>query len=118
MSGGETATRTPRRRRAPGRVAHNFYRNALDQAGREDLEAAAEREGLDDEVALLRMLVRRELAAEPADMKLVLQSMTLLLRAVGARYKLAPEDQSALEERIVDAVRALTASIEEGAVDG
>jgi hypothetical protein len=99
-----STTRTGRTRRPSPR---NFYRSALDTALQTDLDAAAAAEGLDDEVALLRLLVRRELAERPENLRLVLQGMTLLVRAVAARYRLSPSDQDALEQRLAAAVRGV-----------
>lgn len=108
-------TPTHRTRRARRPAPRNFYRGALEAAEQEQLELAAAAEGLDDEVALLRVLVRRELEAQPDDLRLALQGLTLLVRAVAARYRLSPADQEALEQRIVAAVGSLTASIQEAA---
>lgn len=111
-----TPTRTTRRGK---RIApRNFYLSALDAAEQERLDLAASVEGLDDEVALLRVLVRRELEANPDDVALVLRGITLLVRAVAARYRLSPADQQALEGRIVEAVRALTETVQVEAEDG
>jgi hypothetical protein len=107
-----SAVRQLRRRRPSPR---NFYRQALTEAEREHLDGAASAEGLDDEIALLRTLVRRELEADPENLRLVLQGLTLLVRAVATRYRLSPDDQQALEERLVEAVRSLTTSITEAA---
>jgi hypothetical protein len=111
MSG--TRVRRPARRRID-----NFYRSVLDAAEQADLERAAAAEGLDDEVALLRLLVRRELRERPDDLRLVLQGITLLVRAVATRYRLSPAEQEALEGRIVAAVRALTETIAAEAANG
>jgi hypothetical protein len=111
MSGARHGRRTGRS------VPRNFYRSVLDAAEQEQLEVAAAAEGLDDEVALLRVLVRREIEAHPENVRLILQGMALLIRAVAARYRLAPADQEALEERIVEAVRALTESVQAEVAD-
>ena len=105
------------RRESPQPVPQNFYQSALDAAEQEDLERAAAAEGLDDEVALLRVLVRRELRERPEDLRLALQGLTLLVRAVAARYRLSPADQEALERRIVEAVRMITASVDQEVID-
>jgi hypothetical protein len=107
--------RSPRRLRRP--APRNFYRGALDAAEQADLEAAAMTEGLDDEVALLRLLVRRELAERPENLRLVLQGMTLLVRAVAARYRLSPSDQAELEQRIAGAIRSVAETVAREAGD-
>lgn len=88
----------PRRRTTTKR---NFYEGVLDRATKAELLAAGRAEGLDDEIALLRILVRRELAANPDDSKLVFQGITLLVRAVTARYRLSPADASALTDHMI-----------------
>ena len=110
------ANRSPRRAHRPS--ARNFYQGVLETATTADLAAAATTEGLDDEIALLRLLIRRELAANPDDLRLALQGLTLLVRAVVARYRLNPADEADLEARLVNAVQALSAVVEEGARDG
>jgi hypothetical protein len=40
-------------------TARNFYHGAVDQAERLDLERAQEIEGLDDEIALMRVRLKR-----------------------------------------------------------
>ena len=104
----------PPRRASP----RNFYRGVLDQADREELDSAASADGLDDEVALLRMLVRRELAEHPENVRLVLQGLSLLVRAVAVRYRLSPSDAAALEQRMADALRGLAEQIREAVADG
>ena len=58
-------SRKPERRRpAPRRskLARDFYGSALDAAERIELEAASEVEGLDEEIAVLRMKLREALS--------------------------------------------------------
>ena len=103
-----SGTKQPRRPRAAS--PRNFYRSVLEHAEREELDTAAAAGGLDDEVALLRMLVRRELAERPENLRLVLQGLNLLVRAVAVRYRLSPSDTAALEQRMAEALRLLRES--------
>ncbi len=109
---------TSRNRQRRRTTARNFYRGVLDAAEQEHLESAAAAEGLDDEVALLRVLLRREIETHPENLRLVLQGMTLLVRAVAIRYRLAPADQDALQARIVDAVQEITETVRRGVERG
>ena len=61
------------------------------------------------------MLVRRELAEHPDDLRLVLRGMTLLVRAVAARYRLSPADQRALEERLATMIETMAQTVREAA---
>ena len=64
------------RRRHPARssIARDFYGSALDRAERIELAAAHDVEGLDDEIAVLRMKLRTALAEHPDDLALTLRA--------------------------------------------
>ncbi len=109
-----TGRRVPRRKPRTG----NYYQPVLERSAQGDLQDAAAAEGLDDEVALLRLLVRRELAAQPEDIRPLLQGLTLLVRAVATRHRISPADQEALEQRMAEALTALTLSLQRDDVGG
>lgn len=95
----------PRTSRATGRRAtRNFYRAVLSDAEQAIL-AAAGGEGLDDEVALLRLMIRRELDADPVDLRMVNQQLTLLIRAAVARQRLSTDDQQQFYDRLATTMR-------------
>ncbi len=110
--------RTPvSRRRSQGRpsgrahrrskLAHDFYGSALDAAGRIELEAAEGIEGLDREIALLRVKLREVLSERPQDMQLMLRGVDLLVKAVSARYRLSKQAEEDLAESIAGVVRGV-----------
>src|SRR3989304_5973339 len=72
-------------------AARNFYRRALDDAERLDLERAQGIEGLDDEIALMRVRLKRAVEEHPQDLQLLVKGLEILMRAVGARYRLSPQ---------------------------
>lgn len=79
----------------------NFYRNALDAELRALLDAAAAAPGLDDEVALLRVLLYRLLAERPDNLRPLFQGLTQLVRLLGARSRLpATEGEAMRLERL------------------
>ena len=87
--------------------ARNFYRQALDQAERLDLEQAQEIEGLDDEIALMRVRLKRAVEEHPEDVQLVVKGLDILVRAVGARYRLSPKSRKDLAENLAAALNSL-----------
>lgn len=93
-------------RRHPAEPADAFYTSALDQAERYDLAAAASVSGIDGEIAVLRLIVRRELRANPDDAARLLRTIEALTRAVRAKYQLS-------EKRRENLAEALAAVIEE-----
>lgn len=111
-------TGEPADRCRPAGQRPNFYRDALDAAGQALLDAAAATPGLDDEVALLRVLLYRALAERPANPRPLLQSLNLLVRAVLARDRLPGRADEA--ERLARLARSLEETFlsDNGALDG
>jgi hypothetical protein len=98
------------RRAAPagGRVsARNFYGRALDQAERVDLKQAQGIEGLDDEIALMRVRLKGAVEKRPEDVLLLVKGVEILVRAVGARYRLSPKSRKDLAENLAAALNSL-----------
>ena len=88
-------------------AAGNFYRQALDQADRLDLERAQEIEGLDDEIALLRVRLKRAVEEHPQDVQLLVKGLDILMRAVGARYRLSPKSRRDLADNLAATLNSL-----------
>jgi hypothetical protein len=91
----------------PRVTARNFYGGALDQAERLDLEQAQEIEGLDDEIALMRVRLKRAVEKHPEDVQLLVKGLDILVRAVGARYRLSPKSRKDLAENLAAALNSL-----------
>jgi hypothetical protein len=89
------------------KLAREFYAGALDAAERIELDAASEVEGLDEEIALLRMKLREALGKRPDDLALMLRGIDLLVKAVTARYRLSPEAGEDLSQNIANVVRGV-----------
>ncbi|HEY7293405.1 MAG TPA: hypothetical protein VH916_00115 [Dehalococcoidia bacterium] len=85
----------PRKPPPPG-----FYAEALDPEDRADLEAARSVRGLEQEIAVLRLRLRRLLAEQPNDFALTVRAMELLVRAVNAAGRGAAEDEHAVLEQL------------------
>ncbi len=87
--------------------ARNFYHQALDRAERLDLERAQEVEGLDDEIALMRVRLKRAMKEHPQDVQLLMKGLEILVRAVGARYRLSPKSRKDLAENLAATLNSL-----------
>ena len=113
----ELEQKPPGRRRAKGRLprkahrrdalAQDFYGSALDAAERIELEAASDVEGLDREIALLRVKLREVLSERPEDLPLMLRGIELLVKAVSARYRLSNEAEQDLAASLAGVVRGV-----------
>ena len=75
-----------------------FYEQSVSEAERAQLAAASEVEGLDAEIALLRMRLRKLFAERPRDFALALRGLDVLRRLIVARYALSKADNQALAE--------------------
>jgi hypothetical protein len=100
---GRSACQTGAQRRA----VENFYREALKAAERVQLDAASEVEGLDDEIALLRVRLRGVAKKHRDDFPLLLRGVELLVKAVSARYRLSKEAEQDLAASLAGVIRGV-----------
>jgi hypothetical protein len=77
-----------------------FYETALSEAERLKLEAALDIEGLDEEVALLRFLLRKAIEEHPEDIPLMTKGAELLVKAVATKYRLSPKSKRDLANNL------------------
>jgi len=84
---------------------HGFYSKVLDEAEQLDFELATGVEGIDDEIALLRVKIKSILANDPDNIKLIMQTTNALARLVRTRYNISKEDKKGLKEAIGNVLR-------------
>ena len=105
---------TRRTRWRPRRT--NLYQDVLEQSDRAAFAEAAAVEGLEDEVPLLRLLLRRQLAEHPENLEMTIKGMHLLVRMVSVQHGLSGADEAAFDERaagLIEQVRRIVAGTEE-----
>ncbi len=79
---------------------HGFYSRVLDEAEQRDFELATGVEGIDDEIALLRVKIKSLVERDPENIKLAMQAISALARLVRTRYNISKEDKKGLREAI------------------
>ena len=84
---------------------HGFYSKVLDEAERLNFELATDVEGIDDEIALLRVKIKSLLERDPENIKLIMQATNTLARLVRTRYNISKEDKKGLKEAIGNVLR-------------
>ncbi len=84
---------------------HGFYSKVLDEAERLDFELATGVEGIDDEIALLRVKIKSLLEHDPENIKLIMQAANTLARLVKTRYNITKEQKKGLKEAIGNVLR-------------
>jgi len=75
---------------------HGFYSRVLDEAEQRDFELATEVEGLDDEIALLRVKIKSIVAHDPENLSLIMQATGALARLLRTRYNIGKKDRKGL----------------------
>ncbi len=91
-------------RPAPVPEAHWFYADAIDEADRDDFIEALQVDGLDQEVALLRLHLRRLLTDSPEDVKVIHAGVRLLINALIAQRRLTDREAEGVGEAVAAVV--------------
>ena len=84
---------------------HGFYSRVLDETEQLDFELATGVEGIDDEIALLRVKIKSILGNDPDNIKLIMQATNTLAKLVRTRYNISKEDKKGLKEAISNVLR-------------
>lgn len=72
---------------------HGFYSPVLDETEKLDYEQAICVEGLDNEIALLRVKLKSLIARDPENIKLITQATNALVRMVIAKCNISKDDK-------------------------
>lgn len=79
---------------------HGFYSQALTEAEKLEMEEAVYIEGIDQEIALLRVKLRELVENEPGRIDLHLEAANTIARLVRTRYQISKEQKKSLKEAI------------------
>jgi hypothetical protein len=77
-----------------------FYGWALNEAQKLELEEASHIEGIDEEIALLRLKFRELLEEQPERIDLHFEAANIIARLVKTRYQITREQKKSLKEAI------------------
>ena len=79
---------------------HGFYSQALNEAERLELEEARGIDGIDEEIAILRVKLREIIATKPERLDLHLRMASTIARLVTIRYSISKEQKRSIKEAI------------------
>ena len=103
------AERTGKKRGAPkgnqNARKHGFYSKVLDDSEQLDFALATGVDGIDDEIALLRVKIKSLIAHDPDNITLIMQAINTLARVVSTKYNLSKKDKKGLKEAIGNVLR-------------
>ncbi len=107
MTRRKASKETPDPRGRPDRAKRSFYSEALREAEALDFELAHGVEGIDDEIALLRLRIKSLCENDPENVKLLMEATTTLARLVMTRYRISADQKKALTSAIGGVLQGL-----------
>ncbi len=84
---------------------HGFYSDILDEEELADFKIATRVEGIDEEIALLRVKIKSLVKHDPENLKLIMQAVNTLGRLIRTKYNISKEDKQSLKEAIANVLR-------------
>ncbi len=84
---------------------HGFYSRVLDEAEQLDLKLATGVEGIDDEIALLRVKIKSILEKDPENIKLIIRATNTLAGLLKTKFNISKEDKLGLKEAITNVLK-------------
>jgi hypothetical protein len=109
METDQMAERAKRQRGAPkgnqNARKHGFYSKVLDEAEQLDFELASGVDGIDGEIALLRVKIKSLLENDPENIKLLMRATESLARLIKTKYNISKEQKQGLKEAIGNVLR-------------
>jgi len=82
-----------------------FYQDALDSNQRVNFSKAASLEGVNEEISLLRVVIKKILDDDPENTKMLIAAVNLLAKLVKIRYTITPEQKQSLREAIQNIIK-------------
>lgn len=82
------------------------YNGLVDTVSRDEFASACSQQGIDIEIALLRVIIKRLLKNDPANLPALLQALQVLALLIEVRNRI-PDDNDCLEDTVHDVIRDL-----------
>lgn len=95
----------------PPEKTGEFYSRALSEAEELLLQHARQLQGLDEEIALFRVMLREALSQQPQDYDRLLKLGGFLVRALSARYRISKKSEEDLYQSLLGVLRGVGAAL-------
>jgi len=87
-------------------IKHGFYSKTLNDAEQTDFEKAAGIEGIDEEIALIRLEIKRALTGgDDTNLKIIVRATNALEKLIRTRYQISAAQRQGLKEAIGNVIR-------------
>ena len=90
---------------------HGFYSRALTEAEKTDHSEASLNEGIDQEIAFLRMKLKELAENEPDRIDLHLEAANTIARLIRTRYQVSKEEKQSLKDAITKVLTEVAAPL-------
>jgi hypothetical protein len=84
---------------------HGFYSKVLTDEELRDFRQVTKVEGLDEEIALLRVKIKSIVENDPDNLKLIVKALSTLEKLVRTRYRIGREDRKGLRDAVTTVLR-------------
>jgi RNA processing factor Prp31 len=109
---------TAREGDALANLQREFYRAVLDEAEQIAMQTAEQMEGLDREIEVLRVKLRKIVKAKNPNLKLMIRGMDMLNRLVSTRYRISKRSQKDLAASIAAVLQSARSELGYGEDNG
>jgi hypothetical protein len=84
---------------------HGFYSKVLDPLELMEYEEATQVQGLDEEIALLRVKIKSLAERDPENVKLLGQAINMLAKLVVAKYSISKDDKETIIQSVGNVIK-------------
>jgi hypothetical protein len=95
---------------------HGFYSNRLDEDELKEFEQAIKEEGLDAEIALLRVKIKSVITRDPENLKLIIHGTNALARLIIAKNHISKNDKQTIKDGIHNVLKDIAMPIGTAAI--
>jgi len=111
-------TATDQESGAAANLQREFYRAVLDEAEQIAMQTAEQMEGLDREIEVLRVKLRKIVKGQNPNLKLMIRAMDMLNRLVSTRYRISKRSQKDLAASIAAVLQSARSELGLGEGNG
>jgi hypothetical protein len=87
-------------------LKHGFYAKVFDEAEKFEFINASDMEGIDDEIALLRLEIKKSISGgDERNLLLLVKAAGALEKLIRTHYKITTEQHAGLKEQIINVIK-------------
>jgi hypothetical protein len=102
----QTGGKSPEQKGRRKTMTHGYYARMLNEAEKRDFFKAAGIEGVDEEIALIRLEIKRMLeSGEERNLETLLKATNALERLIRTKYQITSPQQKGLKEAIGNVIK-------------